>query len=115
MPRAEFVGEILRQQTEPGAQATGDRDQGGLLPSPRRRAPSAMAPPSAMAGESSRTSLTAPRNTLSNAARHVSSGIASALPAGGPPTLTSRPSSQPQRSITAAFRRRGRSGSALSP
>ncbi len=57
---------------------------------------SAIEPPSApTAPATCRVSRSAPRNTDSNAARQASSSVSSAVPGGGPPTLTSAPSSPP--------------------
>ena len=75
---------------------------------------SAIDPPSVQASATACTSRTAPRKTDSNADRHCSSVIALGGPGGGPPTLTSAPSSRPHRSVAAATSCSAVAGSALS-
>ena len=53
-------------------------------------------PPSESAETTSRATRTTPRKTLSNAATHASSGSEVTDPAGGPPELSSAPSSRPK-------------------
>src|SRR5215470_10883636 len=74
----------------------------------------AIEPPSPSSAPASRASRTAPRNTLSNAARQASSPTASVPPPGGPPTLISTPSRRPKASRDAASSRAAASGSPLS-
>src|SRR5690349_7144924 len=74
----------------------------------------AIEPPSPSASPASRASRTAPRNTLSNAARQASSPTSMTAPPGGPPTLISTPSRRPKASREAASSRAAASGSPLS-
>src|SRR4051794_39436855 len=75
----------------------------------------AIEPPASSFAATSRAVRTAPRNTAANDAVHCSSVVVATLPAGGPPTLISAPSSLPHRSWAAAISRAGVCGSALSP
>jgi len=72
-------------------------------------------PPSVRARPTSRPIRTAPRKTDSKAAVHWASVIVATGPFGGPPTLTSAPSSRPHRSWAAEISRAAVVGSALSP
>ena len=74
----------------------------------------AIDPPGSNSGANVRANRTAPRNTDSNAARHCSSVADVDVPAGGPPTLTSSPSTRPYASRATLSNRPGVSSSALS-